>query len=291
MYKVLALAAVVAALPTTVLAQTPPATAPTTAATAAPAVVSQRDHDRDGGHQYKTVPGCGDIGSFTARGTITYPSCTVPSNHTLIQGGYSNQSVKRGGNTASYPNSLIRFGTSVRGLELDIAPPTIERISPAVGKRTGVTDIGAGLTYQLPSFGPIHATINGLVFAPTADSGFGSRTGSNNQIGLNLGTSLAGFGIGGSARFESTIDPLTGIRYQSFVPSVAIGHQLAFGTVFAEAARFSRVTPFGNPEMLYTAGYKVALSNRAQLDAEYSFSPSLLGQRAQTIGAGFGFLF
>jgi hypothetical protein len=287
MYRILALAAVAVALPTSVLAQT----APTPAPTSTPAVVTERDHDRDGAQKYKSVPGCGSITSLVTRGTVTYPSCAVPSNHTLIQGGYNNLSVKGGGHVATYPNSLIRFGTSVQGLELDLVPPTFERITPAVGRRTGVTDIGAGLTYQLPSFGPIHATVNGVVYAPTADRGFGSRTGSNSEVGLNLSTSLAGFAIGGSAGFQSTIDPLTGRRYKAFVPSLQVGHQLGFGTAFVEAARYSRVTPFGNPEMLYTGGYRLPLSDRAQLDAEYTTTPSLLGKRAHSIGGGFAFLF
>lgn len=287
MYRILALAAVAVALPTSVLAQTAPAPAPT----ATPAVVTERDQNRDGGHGYKSVQGCGSITSLVTRGTVTYPSCAVPRNHVLIQGGYNNLSVKRGGHVATYPNSQIRFGTSVQGLELDIVPPTFERITPAVGQRTGVTDVGAGLTYQLPNVGPIHATVNGLVYAPTADRGFGSRTGSNYQAGLNLGTSLLGFDIGGTAGFQSTIDPLTNRRYKAFVPSLQVGHQLIFGTAFVEAARYSRTTPFGNPEMLYTGGYRVPVSDRAQLDAEYSTTPSLLGKRAHSIGGGFAFLF
>ena len=279
----LSLAALLAALPTAALAQTTPT--PAAAPTAAPA----------NSNPYLTnVAGCGNIGSITARATVTFPSCVVPKNHVLVSGGYSDQTVKGVGNTVTYPNSLIRAGTSVHGLEVDLSPPTVMRVSPSInGRRTGISDVGAGLTYQLPSFGPIHATVNGLIFPPTADKGFGSGTGANSQVGLNLGTSVAGFGLGTSIRFDSTVDPVTNLHFESFVPSLVIGHDLAFlpGNVFAEAAHFSRVASVGDPEWFYTTGYRVPIANRAQLDAEYSFSPSLLGHPAQTVGAGFSVLF
>jgi hypothetical protein len=294
MKRILALAAVAVALPSTALAQS----APVTAASAAPAVVAHRDHDRDGGHEHthKRANGCGDLSNLSSRGTVTYSACAVPKNHTLIQAGYNNLSVKGVGHVATYPDSLIRVGTSVQNLELDFVPPTIERVNPAVGRRTGVSDMGAGLTYQLPTFfAPIRATVNGAVYAPTADQGFGSRTGSNYQYGLNLGSTLGTFNIGGTVGFQSTIDPLTGMRYQSFVPSLTIGDKVGFGkrpgTVFVEAARFSRIDPFGNPELLYTGGYKQPISKRASLDAEYSESPNVLGERAHSVGAGLGYLF
>jgi hypothetical protein len=290
MYRILALAAVAVALPTSALAQQ----APTTAPTAAPAVFAQ--HDRDGGHEQKHAPGCDHITNLSSRGTTTYSACVVPSNHTLIEAGYNNLSVKGGGHVATYPNAIIRIGTSVQNLELDVVPPTFARVTPSIGQRTGVTDVGAGLTYQLPTFFlPIRATVNGIVYAPTADPGFGSRTGSNSVVGLNLGTSLGSFNIAGTAGFQSTVDPLTGRRFESFVPSVTLGDRVGFGshpgTVFVEAAHFSRVASFGRSEMLYTAGYKQPLSHRAELDGEYSTTPSLLGVRAHSLGAGLSYLF
>jgi hypothetical protein len=292
MYRILALTAIAVALPTSVLAQQ----APATAATAAPAVVAEHDHDREGVHEHKRPRGCGDITNLSSRGTVTYSSCVVKSSQTLIQAGYNNLSVKGVGHVATYPNALIRVGTPIQNLEFDFVPPTVARVTPAAGQRTGVTDMGAGLTYQLPTFfAPIRATVNGMVYAPTADPGFGSRTGSNSEVGLNLGSTLGTVNIGGTAGFYSTVDPLTGIRYQSFAPSLTIGDKLGFGsrpgTVFVEAARFSRIDPFGNPETLYTGGYKQPLSKRASLDAEYSTSPNVLGERAHSVGAGLGYLF
>ena len=290
MYKVFALAALLAALPTTVFAQTIPTTEPTAAPAAAPAPT---ENDQGSRLFRGNVAGCQSIGSITARATVTFPSCTVPKDHLLISGGYSNQSVKGVGNTVTYPNVLIRAGTSVPGLEVDFSPPTLTRVTPAVGPTSGASDLGAGLTYQLPSFGPIHETINALVFAPTADRGFGSTTGADSTVRLNLGSSLLGFGIGASVRFDSTVDPMTNLRFQAFVPSLVIGHDLEFipGNVFFEAAHFSRVASFGDPEWNYTTGYRVPIANRTQLDAEYGFSPSVLGHPARSVGAGFGFLF
>lgn len=295
MYRILALAALAVALPNAALAQTAPSTAPT----AAPAVVAHRDHVRDGGHeQTEHAPGCGDITNLDSRGSATYSACAVPKNHTLIEAGYSNLSVKGVGHVSTYPDSLIRIGTSVQNLEFDVIPPTVERVTPAIGQRTGVSDAGAGLTYQLPTFfAPLRATVNGIVTAPTADPGFGSRTGSDTEVGLNLGTTLGSLNVTGTAGFRSTIDPLTGDRFESFAPSLTLGDKLGVGfgnrpgTVFVSAARFSRVDPFGDPETLYTGGYKQPLSQRASLDAEYSTSPSLLGERAHSVSAGLGYLF
>jgi hypothetical protein len=295
MKRILALAAVAVALPSTAFAQSVPAPA----STAAPAVVAQREHHhRDGGyeHKKKLAVGCDNLENLSSRGTVTYSSCAVPKNHTLIEAGYSNFSVNKYGHAATYPNSIIRIGTSVQGLELDYVPPTFERVSPAFGQRTGVTDMGGGLTYQLPTgTSAFRATVNGTVYAPTADPYFGSRTGSNYQYGLNLGTTLGTFSINGTVGFQSTIDPLTLMRFQSFVPSLSLADQLGFGSrpgaLFVEAARYSRIDPFGNPEMLYTAGYKQPVADRASLDAEYSTSPNVLGERAHSVGAGFSYLF
>ncbi len=293
--RILTLAALAIALPTSALAQTTPTAEPTPVPTTAPSAVAQHDHDRDALYGKNHAPGCDNISNLTARGTITYPSCVVPSNHTLLQAGYSNQSISGVGHNASYPNALIRVGTSVHNLELDFSPPTEVRSVTAAGRSNGITDVGAGLTYQLPTLGPVRATVNALVFAPTATPGFGAQRGSNYQYGLNLGSSIAGFGVGATVGFQSTIDPVTNRRYDAFVPSLAIGHQLGFGsrpgTVFVEAARFSRVASTGRAEMLYTGGYKQPLSDRVQLDVEYSTTPNLLGHRAHSIGAGVGILF
>lgn len=302
MYRILALAALAVALPSSVLAQTAPSTTPSAApeattapaTTTAPSAVAEGD---DKEHKHKHAYGCGDnVVMQFMRGQTTNPSCVVPRNHVLFEGGYNNLSRKGLGNVVTYPTTILRVGTAVKGLEFDVVPPSEVRQRTGNLRTRGTTDVGAGLDYQLP-FGnaPIRATISTFVTAPTGSRGFGTTRGSDAQVGLNLGTTFGKFDINGSASFRTTVDPITGLRYRSFVPSIALSDRLGFGknpgAVFVEAARFSRVASYGRAEMLYTGGYKQPIGKRTVVDAEYSTTPNLLGFKAHSIGGGVSILF
>ena len=89
---------------------------------------------------------CTSLAAIVGRPSVTNSVCTVRPNHVEIETGYLNTSTTSGGNSVAFPQTLIRIGTAVPALELQVAPPGINRTN-AGGATTGTTDAGAGLKY------------------------------------------------------------------------------------------------------------------------------------------------
>ena len=180
---------------------------------------------------------CTSLSAIVGRPSVTNSVCTVRPNHVEIETGYLNTSAAGGGNTVAFPQSLIRIGTAIPALELQIAPPGINRTN-AGGVITGTTDAGAGLKYVFgytPKF-----NWGGQVFftAPTGTNGF-SANGTNSTYALNAGYTLTPvFSLGTTlAQNSLTNGPQ---RWSSFVPSLVLGVSLPNATgLNAEIARFS----------------------------------------------------
>ncbi len=66
---------------------------------------------------------CTSISAIVTRPSVTNSVCTVRPNHVEVETGYLNTSFGGGGNAVTYPQTLIRVGTRVPALELDVAPP------------------------------------------------------------------------------------------------------------------------------------------------------------------------
>ena len=221
---------------------------------------------------------------------MTNSVCTVRPNHVEIETGYLNTSASGGGNAVAYPQALIRIGTAIPALEVQIAPPGINRTNGG-GIVTGTTDVGAGLKYVFgytPKF-----SYGGQAFftAPTGTNGF-SANGTNATYALNAGYTLTPvFSLGTTLATSSLTDGTQ--RWSSFVPSLVLGVALPNSTgLNLEAARFSNANGPATPTRTqYLFAVYRDLGARVQLDASFATSPTAATGKYNAVGFGASFYF
>lgn len=218
---------------------------------------------------------CTSLSAIVTRPTISNSVCTVRPNHVLIETGYQNTTAAGGGNTVIYPQTLIRVGTAVPALEVDLAPPSAARTNAGGLKANGTTDVGFGLKYVFgytPKFnygGQIFAT------APTGLNGF-SAGGAQTTYALQAGYTISPvFSLTGVTQLASLNDGTS--RWSSFIPSLVLTASLPQSSgVFAEIARFSHATGPGTPTRTqYIAGVYHDIGRRLQLDTSIGISPTV----------------
>ena len=105
-------------------AQAPPAASPPPAPSASPSAAPNPIGPALGNNDP-----CTSISAIVSRPTLTNSVCTVRPNHVEIEMGYLNTTSSSGSNTVTYPQTLIRVGTTIPALELQIAPPEVTRAS------------------------------------------------------------------------------------------------------------------------------------------------------------------
>jgi hypothetical protein len=229
---------------------------------------------------------CTSLGAIVTRPTVTNSVCTVRPNHVLIETGYQNTSPDAGGNTVAYPQSLIRVGTSVPALELDVAPPGFARTNAGGMRTTGTTDAGAGLKYVFgytPKF-----NWGGQVFvtAPTGLNGFAAG-GSQTTYALQAGYTLSSvFSLAGATQLQSLANGTQ--RWTSFVPSLVLSASLPNSiSVFGEVAQFTNaIGPGTSARTQYILGAYHGFGPRLQLDVEGGYSPTVRTGKYHYVGAG-----
>jgi hypothetical protein len=254
----------------------PPAVSPLPAPSAAPNPI---------GPAFGANDPCTSLAAIVGRPSVTNSVCTVRPNHVEIETGYSNTSSNGGGNTVAYPQSLIRIGTAIPALELQIAPPGVNRTN-AGGVVTGTTDIGAGLKYVFgytPKF-----SYGGQAFftAPTGTNGF-SANGTNATYALNAGYTLSPvFSLGTTLATSSLTNGPQ--RWSSFVPSLVLGVSLPNATgLNAEIAQFSHANGPGTATRTqYLFAVYRDLGPRVQLDASFATSPTAATGKYNAVGFG-----
>jgi hypothetical protein len=233
---------------------------------------------------------CTSLAAIVGRPSVTNSVCTVRPNHVEVETGYLNTSAAGGGNTIAYPQTLIRVGTAVPALELQIAPPGINRTN-AGGVITGTTDVGAGLKYVFgytPKF-----SYGGQAFftAPTGTNGF-SANGTNSTYALNAGYTLSPvFSLATTLAANSLTNGPQ--RWSSFVPSLVLGVSLPNATgLNAEIARFSNATgPVTPTRTQYLFAVYRDLGPRVQLDGSFATSPTAATGKYNAVGFGASFYF
>jgi hypothetical protein len=264
-----------------VVAQTVPAASPSPAPSSAPNPI---------GPAFGANDPCTSLAAIVGRPSVTNSVCTVRPNHVEIETGYLNTSAAGGGNTVAFPQPLIRIGTAVPALELQIAPPGINRTN-AGGAVTGTTDAGAGLKYVFgytPKF-----NWGGQVFftAPTGTNGF-SANGTNSAYAVNAGYTLTPvFSLGTTLAANSLTNGPQ--RWSSFVPSLVLGVSLPNTTgLNAEIARFSNANGPATPTRTqYLFAVYRDLGPRVQLDASFATSPTAATGKYNAVGFGASFYF
>lgn len=233
---------------------------------------------------------CTSLAAIVGRPSVTNSVCTVRPNHVEVETGYLNTSSRGGGNTVAFPQALIRIGTAIPALELQVAPPGINRTN-AGGVVTGSTDTGAGLKYVFgytPKF-----NYGGQVFftAPTGTNGF-SANGTNSTYALNAGYTLSPvFSIGTTLATNSLTNGPQ--RWSSFVPSLVLGVSLPNATgINAEIAQFSNANGPGTATRTqYLFALYRDLGPRVQLDASVATTPTVATGKYNAVGFGASFYF
>lgn len=233
---------------------------------------------------------CTSLAAIVGRPSVTNSVCTVRPNHAEIETGYLNTSASGGGNTVAFPQALIRIGTAIPALELQIAPPGINRTN-AGGVTTGTTDAGAGLKYVFgytPKF-----SWGGQAFftAPTGTNGF-SANGTNAAYALNAGYTLSPvFSLATTLATNSLTNGPQ--RWSSFVPSLVLGVALANATgLNAEIAQFGHANGPGTATRTqYLFAVYRDVGARVQLDASFATSPTAATGKYDAVGFGASFYF
>jgi hypothetical protein len=259
----------------------PPAPAPTTSPSPAPNPI---------GPAFGANDPCTSIAAIVTRPSVTNSVCTVRPNHVEVEMGYLNTSFDGGGNTVAYPQTLIRIGTKIPGLELQIAPPGINRTN-AGGIVTGTTDVGAGLKYVFGYTPKFNYGAQAFFTAPTGTNGF-SANGTNSTYALNAGYTLSPvFSLATTLATNSLTNGPQ--RWTSFVPSLVLGVSLPNATgLNAEIAQFSHANGAATPTRTqYLFAVYRDLGPRVQLDASFATSPTAATGKYKSVGFGASFYF
>ena len=233
---------------------------------------------------------CTSISAIVTRPSITNSVCTVRPNHVEVETGYLNTTFANGGgNAVTYPQTLVRVGTAIPALELDIAPPTVGRTNAGGAIAQGSTDSGAGLKYVFgytPKF-----SYGGQVFVtvPTGTNGF-SAGGGGATYALNAGYTLSPvFSLATTMSVQSLNNGAQ--HYSAFVPSLVL--TAAFGGttgVSAEIARFSNANGPGTATRTqYLYGIYRDIGQRLQLDASVGVSPTAATGKYRSFGVGLSY--
>jgi opacity protein-like surface antigen len=241
---------------------------------------------------------CGSIASLVDRPTVTTSPCTVRPRHALLENGWTNTVTTgpSGGNTASYPQSLLRVGTFDPRLEFTFAPPSFNRSSVGGSSIGGWSDINLGAKYEL---GYTSKAVWGVGASASLPTGSRAFTAGNAQYSgdvnwaysMNTAWSLAGTV---SANALSAYNA-AGIAQSYFacIPSVVLTASLPrSSSIFVEYAYYSRSAPNAGAKSLIDAGYTRDIGSNVQLDVEYGDSPTQLNAQTQHyVGAGLSFLY
>jgi hypothetical protein len=226
---------------------------------------------------------CLSLSNVVTRPTVTNSVCTVEQNHVLIETGYTNLSSTVGnGNTVTYPQALLRIGTSVKHLEAEIQIPSENRS----GGIHGIGDVSGGLKYFVGYSPRMQYGIQANFTAPTGDSQFTAGA-SQSTIALNGSLALSPvFTLQSTQAF--TAAAFAGIRYGTYTPSFVLSAALPHATsIFGEYAAFTNAlgpnTGTRNQEIL---GVSHDIGSRLQLDLEGMNSSTK--STGKFTGMGFG---
>jgi hypothetical protein len=240
---------------------------------------------------------CGSILSIVNRPTFGTGVCTVRTGQFDIENGYTNTVTtgSGGGNSAVYPQSLLRFGSFDPHFDLEFGAPSEERSSlggPAIG---GSTDISLGAKYELGYTSNFLWGVNAVVTVPSGAKAF---TAGNAQFtgNFNWGYTINSvFGLAGTLgvnAFSAANSSGMPQSYFTFMPSLELTAGLPGPSQFAvEYAYFSSAGPNEGGKSWFDFVYARDFGPNVQFDVEYGFSPTLInGQKQHYVGAGLSFM-
>jgi hypothetical protein len=264
---------------------TPPSPAPSPSASTAPSASATPSAPSDP---------CGSLLSIVNRPTFGTGVCTVRTGHVVLENGYTNlvTTGSGGGNTATYPQSLIRIGTSDPHLDVEVGPISENHSSLGGVFASGSSDLAIGAKYELGYTSNADWGVNAVVSIPTGATAFSAG---NAQYTGNFNwayTVNSEFGLPGTLGFNAfSAFVSAGIpqSYFAFTPTIELSAALPGGPsqISAEYAYFSKAGPALGSKYFADFIYQRDFGQHVQLDVEYGFSPTLLnGQQQHYIGAG-----
>jgi hypothetical protein len=241
---------------------------------------------------------CGSILSIVNRPTFGTGVCTVRTGHFDIENGYTNTVTTGpgGGNTAAYPQSLIRVGTFDPHLDFEVGPITENHSSVGGVFAAGLSDLAIGAKYELGYSSNADWGVNAVVTIPTGPTAFSA--GNAQYTGnFNWGYTVnSEFGLSGTLGFNAlSAFTSAGVAqsYFAFAPTLELSAALPGGPsqLSAEYAYFSKAGPNLGSRYFVDFVYQRDFGPHVQLDVEYGFSPTLLnGQKQHYVGAGLSFM-
>ncbi len=241
---------------------------------------------------------CGSILSIVNRPTFGTGVCTVRSGHFAIENGYTNTVTTGagGGNTAAYPQSLVRVGTFDNHLDFEVGPITENRSSVGGVTVGGMSDLSIGAKYELGYTSNADWGVNAVVTIPTGATAFSAGnaqyTGNFNwAYTINSEFALSGtLGFNAFSGFNSGGLPQS---YFAFTPTLELSAALPGGPsqISVEYAYFSQAGPNLGSKSFFDFVYQRDFGPHVQFDVEYGFSPTLInGQKQHYVGAGLSFM-
>jgi hypothetical protein len=234
---------------------------------------------------------CTTLSEIVTRPSQTTSVCTVRPNHVLIETGYQNTTFDSTSSTVQYPQALVRIGTTIPGLELDVAPASVARTNAGGSTIAGTTDFGAGIKYVIGYTPKLNYGANVLLTAPTGSSSF-SAGGTNALYNLNYGYTISPiFSLAGTFGLLSQTNGIQ--RWSTFSPSLMLMASLPNATtVGAEIATFTNaVAPGSAARIQYLVDLSRAINQRVQVDVEMTRSPTSLTGRNHSLGFGISYYY
>jgi hypothetical protein len=241
---------------------------------------------------------CGSIISIVTRPTVTTSVCTVRTGHVLIENGYTNTITTGpgGGVVVSYPQSLVRIGTSDPHFEFSVTPPSFNRSSAGGTIATGYSDINVGAKYEIGYNRTASWGANAYLTIPSGARAF--TAGAAEYTGNFNWSDAMGpvFSLSGTVGFNALNGYNTAGNVQpyfAFIPSIVLAAALPGpSSAYAEYAYFSQAGPSLGSKSLIDFGYSRDFGPNLQIDVEYGFSPTLInGQKSSYAGAGLSLMF
>jgi len=241
---------------------------------------------------------CGSLLSIVNRPTFGTGVCTVRTGHVVLENGYTNlvTTGPGGGNTATYPQSLLRIGTADPHLDFEVGPISENRSSVGGVFAEGLSDLAIGAKYELGYTSNADWGLNAVVTIPTGATAFSAGnaqyTGNFNWA-YTVNSEFALSGTLGFNAFSAYVSAGVPQSYFAFTPTIELSAALPGGPsqISAEYAYFSKAGPALGSKTFVDFIYQRDFGQHVQFDVEYGFSPTLLnGQTQHYVGAGLSFM-
>lgn len=226
----------------------------------------------------------------------TSPVCTVAPGHVDMENDYTNTTSThldgRFGNSVTYPQTLLRFGTSNPDFDLEFSAPS--EIGSTNGKMPawGSSDLGFGAKYVLGETGPVDWSVKAGINLPTGTSPqFSSGNGEffgdfNYSYDIDRTFSLVGtIEFAADSAYVTKVTPQS---YFNFQPTVNLNVHLPGPSHLTLGYQYdSAVAPNAGGASQYYVGYNHAIGSLFSSGLTYGWAPSYPGiARLQYIEAG-----